>query len=188
MTFSIVVGLCSSIGYCFSAAGPQIAHELLKLTPAEYGYWNCINIFGMLAGGLWSKVLLERYSATSVIAIGMAGTAAGLLNIALMGGWGSTSVLWFFMSTLLMYLFGPALFCGGTYIASNATSDKAIGASMMSFINMSTSTLSVIIMGYLGLTPIFAFLAVLSGLWILVVLIVLSQMRVKKLPEYLFNE
>ena len=96
VVFSVVVGLCSAIGYCFSAAGPQIANELLKLTPAEYGYWNGFNVIGMFSGGLLAKTLLQKYNANKVIAIGLSGTALGLFNVLLMGFSGSASALWFF--------------------------------------------------------------------------------------------
>lgn len=173
VTFSVVVGLCSAIGYCFSAAGPQIANGLLKLTPAEYGYWNCFNVIGMFTSGLLAKALLQKYNAHQVIAIGLSGTALGLINIFLIDLSGSSSPIWFFMSTLLMYLFGGLLFAGGSYLASNSLSDKASGAGIMSFINMLTATLSVIVMGYLSLDPLVAFLMVLSGLWFVVLVMLI---------------
>ena len=76
-----------------------------------------------------------------------------------------------------MYLFSGLLFAGGSYIASNALNDKASGAAMMSFINMVTATLAVIVMGYLNNNPLFAFLVVLSGLWFLVMVILIARSR-----------
>ena len=177
LTYSLVVGLCSSISYCFSAAGPQIAMELFHLSPAEYGYWNAFNMLGMLAGGLLAKVLLQRFSADKVIALGLAGTALGLSGVILMAYSGNDSALWFFTSTLLMYLFSGLLFAGGSYIASNAVNDKASGAAMMSFLNMITATFTVVLMGFIGSTPFLSFITILAGLW-LFVFVVLCVRRV----------
>lgn len=165
LIYSLVVGLCSAIGYCFSAAGPQIAAELFRLSPAEYGYWNALNMFGMLGGGLLAKMLLQRYSAYNVVALGLSGTALGLGSLILMTYSGLISVLWFFISTLMMYLFSGLLFAGGSYIASNGVNDKASGAAMMSFLNMSTATLAVVLMGYIKTSSLLAFITILSTLW-----------------------
>ncbi len=171
LIYSLVVGLCSAIGYCFSAAGPQIVMEFFHVSPAEYGYWNLFNMVGMLAGGLLAKELLQRYKANKVVFLGLSGTASGLVSMILMVYSGNGSVLWFFTSTLLMYLFSGLLFAGGSYIASNSVSDQASGAAMMSFINMTTATLAVISMGYISSSPLFAFIAVLASFWMFVVII-----------------
>lgn len=180
IVYSLVVGLCSAIGYCFSAAGPQIALDLFHLSPAEYGYWNMLNMLGMLAGGLLAKPLLQKYSANNVVSLGLTGTAFGLFGLILMTYLGKGTVIWFFTSTLFMYLFSGLLFAGGSFIASNAVADKASGAAMMSFINMITATLAVVLMGYIGSTPLFSFITILSSLWllILVVLIVRGGLKV----------
>lgn len=177
LTYSSVVGLCSAIGYCFSAAGPQIALELFRLSPAEYGYWNIFNMIGMLAGGLLAKALLQRFKADKVVILGLAGTALGIISLIKMSHSENISALWFFTSTVLMYLFSGLLFAGGSYIASNAVNDKASSAAMMSFINMSTATLAVVLMGYISIKPLFAFIAILSSLW-LFVFVVLCVRRV----------
>jgi DHA1 family bicyclomycin/chloramphenicol resistance-like MFS transporter len=166
--FALVVGLGSAIGYCFSAAGPQIANEVLHLSAADYGYWNLINMVGMLLGGLWAKKLLNQIRATQVIKIGLGGCALGILSMMAMNYMQSMSTIWFFLSTFTLYLFTGLLFSGGSFVASNALADKANGSSMMSFINMSTATIAVVIMGYLNASPLQAFVEILSGMWMIV--------------------
>lgn len=173
--FSLVVGTCSAISYCFSAAGPQIAEELLKLSAAEYGYWNGLNIVGMLCGGVLVKQLLTRMSANQVIAIGFLGVALGLINLFLMWLMGSQSALWFFLITASLYLFNGLMFSSGSLVASNALTDKASAAAMMSFINMCFATLAVILMGYLAINPLLSFILILSLVWVLVVLLLLRE-------------
>ncbi|MCW8469265.1 MFS transporter [Fluoribacter gormanii] len=167
--FSLVVGCCSAISYCFSAAGPQIAEQLLKLSAAEYGYWNILNIVGMLMGGLFAKQLLARFSANQLIAVGFLGVALGIVNLLMMWHLGSQSSLWFFLITASLYLFSSFLFSGGSFVASNALSDKASAAAMMSFVNMCFATLGVIVMGYLMVNPLLSFVIILSIIWLLVV-------------------
>ncbi|KTD10660.1 major facilitator superfamily (MFS) transporter [Legionella gratiana] len=173
--FSLVVGCCSAISYCFAAAGPQIAEELLKLSAAEYGYWNGLNIVGMLLGGLLTKQLLARLSAQRVIVIGFVGVAFGIGNLLIMWSIASQSSLWFFLTTASLYLFSGLLFSGGSLVASNALTDKASAAAMMSFVNMCFATLSVIVMGYLQVNPLVRFITILSAIWLLTVVMLITR-------------
>lgn len=173
--FSLVVGCCSVISYCFSAAGPQIAHDLLQLSAAQYGYWNSLNIMGMLCGGFLVKELLTRLSANWVIAIGLLGVALGVISLLMLWIVGSHSALWFFLTTASLYLFSSFLFSGGALIASNAIPDKASASSMMSFVNMCFATAAVILMGYLVTNPLLGFILILSLIWLLVISLLCKQ-------------
>ncbi|KTD31448.1 MFS transporter [Legionella maceachernii] len=187
VVYALVVGLCSVIGYCFSAAGPQIANEVLRISAAQYGYWNLLNMLGMLLGGLWAKVLLNRMVAAQVVMMGLTGCALGIASILMMMDCNSTSTAWFFLSTFALYLFGGLLFAGGSLIASNALTDKASCSSMMSFINMSTATLAVMIMGYLSNRPLQAFAEILTGTWLMIVglllINVLSREKISRIAR-----
>jgi len=161
-TFSSIWGASTAVGYCYAAAAPQIAHHYLQLTASEYGYFNTINIVGMLIGGLSARVVMQRFSPLSVIAIGYAGSFVAMLSLGIMLYFHNQSILWFFLSTSILYCFSSYLYAGGSYIASNAIEDRASASSMMSFINMSVATLSVVIMGYLSPNPSYGFLGVLA--------------------------
>jgi len=173
--YSLVVGCCSAIASCFAAEAPQIAHDLLHLSAAKYGYWNGINIIGMLLGGVVVKQLLDRFSVRRVVAMGFIAIAVGIVSLFLMWVFNSESSLWFFLTTAYLYLFSGLLFSGGSYIASNALKDKANAAAMMSFINMFFATVCVILMGYLTSNPLLAFTLTLSLMWVLVVGLVFLQ-------------
>ena len=168
LVFSAVMGSCTAVSYCFSAVGPQIAYHRLLLSAAEYGYWNTVNIIGMLAGGLLGKELLGRLSLSQVLTVGLVGVGIGVGNLYLIWIFESDSVVWFFISTSSLFLFSSFLYAGGSSIASNALEDKASAASMMSFCNMFFATICVILMGYLAIIPLVSFILILSLIWILV--------------------
>lgn len=168
VVFAMTVGFCSVIGYCFSAAAPQIANEVLHLSPAAYGYWNLLNMVGMLAGGVGAKILLNRYQAMSLVAYGLSACALAIISLWFMWKLESTSVSWFFFSTMSLYLFSSLVFAGASYIASNALSDKASGAAMMSFINMLSAALAVMLMNGLATTILQSFVGMLTVMWLLV--------------------
>ena len=168
LVFSAVMGSCTAVSYCFSAVGPQIAHQRFMLSAAEYGYWNTINIMGMLAGGLLGKELLGRLSLSQVLTVGLVGVGIGVSNLYLIWIFESDSVVWFFISTSSLFLFSSFLYAGGSLIASNALEDKASAASMMSFCNMFFATICLILMSYLARIPLVSFILILSLIWILV--------------------
>lgn len=179
IVFAMVVGFSSTIGYSFSAAAPQIAEQLLNLSAAEYGTWNLINMLGMLAGGLWSKRLLARLSASQIVNLGLLGCALGIISLGLMWQGSYSSPLWFFLSTMLLYLFSGLLFAGGSYLASSSLADKGNASAMLSFINMLTATIAVMLMGYLSANPFSAFIGILVLLWI-VIIILMSAYKSRK--------
>lgn len=178
LTFSSVWGACSAVSYCYSAAAPQIAHQYLHLSASEYGYWNILNIIGMLIGGLSARVLMQRFSIMKVIAMGYIGSCLALLSLIAMLHFNNNAVLWFFISTCLLYCCSSYLFAGGSYMASNAIEDRASASSMMSFINMGTATLSVVVMGYLSSNPFFGFLWIL-GCVFFITLALLLRFKIK---------
>ena len=168
VVFSLVLGCCAVISYCFSAAGPQIAQDKLTLSAAEYGYWNGLNVLGMLMGGILAKQVLTRLSIRAVIAIGFLGVGFGIGNLTTMWATDHLSALWFFLTTATLFLFSSFLYGAGSLIASNAIEDKASAAAMMSFLNMCFATFSVILMGYLGHNPLLNFILILCLVCLLV--------------------
>jgi len=173
LIYSLILGICSSISYCYSAAGPQIADHLLQLTAADYGNWNLLNIAGMFAGGFLAKFLLDQFMPRQCIIISIFGCLLGFMNLALMLKTSGSSALWFFLSTANVFLFAGGLYGGGTFLASNAVEDKASSAAMMSFINMSVATFMVVMMGYLSANVLFSYLFVMLFLIIFAVTLII---------------
>jgi MFS transporter, DHA1 family, multidrug resistance protein len=174
--FSLAVGLCSAFAYCYAAAAPIIAQKVLSLSPSQYGYWNLINMFGMLGSGYLSAYLLKRYDTKKVLLASLFILIPCLVSLSLFATSNHPSTLWFFATSLALYLFSGVLFPCGSHLASNAITDKANAASMMSFINMGSAMLSVIIMGYLPFSHSFAFALVLIGFYLVVSLLIILQL------------
>lgn len=181
LIFSFVWGTYSAVNYCYSAAAPQIAHQYLQLSASEYGYWNLLNIIGMLLGGLSARLLMQYFNVTRVILVGYVGSCFSLLSLIAMLYINNGSTLWFFSSTCLLYCCSSYLFAGGSYVASNAIEDKASSSSMMSFINMSVAMLSVVVMGYLSSDPFLGFIWILGGMLVVTLaLLIGGKIKIKE--------
>lgn len=158
--YAFVVGLNAAVAYCYSTAAPVYAQTSLHLSASQYGYWNGINIIGMLGSGYLSAALLKRWDAKKIIAAALILMMPCLLSLALMLFIHSNPI-WFFTTTMLLYLFGGLLFPSGSLLASNAACDKANASSMMSFIYMGSAMMSVIFMGYVSASVLTSLVIVL---------------------------
>lgn len=174
--FSLTVGMVSAVVYCYSAAAPLYAQLKLGLSPGAYGYWNLINMLGMLASGFLSAHLMKRSGPKRLLLFGFGGMIPCLISLSLMSIAHQSNAVWFFTTTMFLYLFSGLLFPAASFFASNAIEDKASASSMMSFINMGSAMLAVIIMGYLPLNNISSFTITLSMFFILASLLALLCM------------
>lgn len=163
--FSVTVGLASSIGYCYAGATPIYAQTVLNLNAAEYGYWNLINMIGMLGSGFLGAYTIKKIGPKALLMTGLVLLLPCLIMLYIELKFIPTPLL-FFTTTMLLYLFSGLIFPAASFFASNAIADRATASSAMSFVNMATATLSVVVMGYLPLTNIQAFVATIAALYL----------------------
>ncbi len=185
IVFSSVVGFVSTVGYCYSAAAPIYAHSILLISPDIYGYWNLINMLGMLGSGFLSAYLIKKYSPLYTLYLGFSCMIPCLISLLFIAASEEVSALWFFMTTMFLYLFSGLLFPSASFFASNAIIDKASASSTMSFINMGTAMIAVIIMGYLPIKTISAFTTVLCVFFIIALILVLIFIDLSALKKQL---
>ena len=166
ISYSLIIGTVSVFSYCYSAAAPIYAQNKLHLLASQYGYWNILNMAGMLGSGFLSAYLMKKYDAKKVLLIGFSFMGLALISLILLTCASVyaniNNAIWFFTTTAGLYLFSGLLFPSASYFASNAIEDKASASSMMSFINMFSAMLSVVILGYLPLSSILAFVGIVT--------------------------
>lgn len=162
LALSVIVGLYSNFTYPYSVAAPIISHKYLHISPSVYGTWNLINLIGMLSGGFLGATFIKQIGGMRTKTLGIGLLVLCLASLTMYDLLGSKSLLWFFTTTSCMYFSGGLVYSSAIYYASNAISDKASASTVMNFINMVSATVSVIIMGYLPLSELTAFIAVVA--------------------------
>ena len=155
--FSFSSGCLSTVSYCCSAAAPVFAYSVLNLTPDVYGLWNIVNMVGMFSSGFLSSYLIKTVGIQQTLLIGIGCFGMCLISLIFISMTTYPHAVWFFVTTMFLFLFSGLLFSTGSFIASNAIEDKASASSMMSFISMGAAVIAVIVMGYLPLKIIYAF-------------------------------
>lgn len=145
---AVCVGFATALNYCYATTAPSISIHMLHLNVAHYGMLNWINIGGMLIFSLLGANLLLRFGAAKCLLSGLLALLPALLSLAAMLLLHRTSVIWLFATTAWIFAFSRIIYASAAYLATNKVEDTANAASLMSFINLSTATLGVIIMGY----------------------------------------
>lgn len=166
--FSLAVGFVSLFSYGYAASAPIYAQTVLKLTAAQYGYWNIINMVGMCFGGFLCATLLKKLGERFVLILSLSLITPAILLFIGISIFKINITLLYFATTCYLYLMTGLLFPSAAYFASTAISDKASASSVMSFINMGSAMLGVVIMGYLPLSSIASFTVVCTIFFIFI--------------------
>ncbi len=177
--FSLAAGFSTAITFCFFYAAPLISHSLLNISASEYGHWNLLNMLGMLVGGLLSNYLLRKFIPVKVVIIGLIFCAINIVTFIIFWKISAAWVLGFFINSAFLNLFGALVFTGSSYIASNAIKDTN-SVSIMSFINLFTATMAVVIMPNLSTDIFLAFSEILMAMWLIVTGSILGFVFVRK--------
>lgn len=172
VVFSLLVGFVSAFAYCYSAAAPIFSKNSLHLLPDQYGYWNLVNMIGMLGSGFLGAYLMKRVGPRNLLIIGIVCLLSVFTFFILIAALNIKSSVLFFMTSAGFYLFSGMLFPAGSYFALNMISDKANASSAMSFINMGSAMIGVIILGYMPFSSITSFIVVLMAFFVISVLLV----------------
>lgn len=168
--FSFCVGFVSIVAYCYSTAAPLYAAQTLHINSEVYGQWNFVNMIGMALSSLLAAYILERKSHQILLQLAVLGLIPVILCMAIISHYQSASSALFFINSSLLYLFSGLMFPAGSYFALKFCSDHHAGSSMMSFINIGSAAIALIIMGYLPLTILVAYSAVLIGGFIVLII------------------
>jgi len=173
--YSLLVGFVSAFSYAYAAIAPLYVHSDLHMNPAQYGYWNGINMVGMLLGGVLGGKLMKKYGAKMLLQWGLIGFFPCCFLLVILAFYSLNYAVLFFIITAAMYLFGGFLFPSASFFAMASSKDKANASSMMSFVNMLTAVLAVIIAGHLPVKPILSFALLISMMYVFCIALVLSK-------------
>ncbi|MDA7742489.1 MFS transporter, partial [Francisellaceae bacterium] len=158
--FAACVGLVSVFSYCFAAAAPFIAQNILHLNAADYGYWNILNMVGMFCGAIVASRLIKKYESVQILLAAITIIILGFIVMGLFSVTGTLTTIGFFGITAIAYFVSSWIFPTASHIASNAVDCKANASGAMNFINMGSAVLMVAIMGYLPFEALWGFIGV----------------------------
>lgn len=168
----LLMGACTCFIYVFATLAPFIAINLYGMGSEVYGAANCIPPIGLILGSLVSANLAKNYSFEVIIRLGIGITSAGSVLMFIAMWMDFKSLVSMFLSMIVIYFGLCFILANASVIAMSGISDKAHGASVMSFINVGLATLVVF---SLALFPIKALLLPLVYLILSIAMIVIFR-------------
>lgn len=165
-----LLGVCSSIIYVFAALSPFIGMQMMNLSPVTYGSYNLLPMVGTISGSLLANYCGKTWQPQQCLKFGIILATVGVvvLGCALLI-WNNPAAL--FIPMVLIYLSTAFIFSNATSLSLANTADKSNGSAVISFLNMSSSCLLVLILGtmqihYAWILPlIYAILMLVSIIW-----------------------
>lgn len=177
VSFSLILGLVSVISYGYSATAPLYAAKNLHLSSSSYGTWNILNMLGMLGSSFLAAKCIKKIDSKKTLMLGLLLLCPVIIGLVLNTNSLQHSTLGFFLLSMALFLFSGLIFPTASFFAVNASSDKANASGVMSFINMGSAMIGVLIMGLLPFASIHAFLFFLGLYWLVTIMLGLISTR-----------
>jgi DHA1 family bicyclomycin/chloramphenicol resistance-like MFS transporter len=158
--YSLAIGSLGAFNYCYTTAAPLLTHQWFDLGPGPYGAYSLLTMVGMGLGGFLGKALLEKYPPRSVVLGALLTMVVSLILLMGLHYFDLLNVLGFFLLSSWIYLVTSLIYPAASFLASNAISDRANASGMMSGLNLGSTLLCVMVMGYLPLSLFMSFFLV----------------------------
>lgn len=158
VVFAMTLGVMTVFSYCYSVAGPFIAHNMFNFNSAEYSLWTSMTIVGIISGSMLIAKVINKHDSHRILIVALICFFTLLIVTAGLKMANEITPLVFFVLITLMYFVCNFIYPTASHLASNAIECKSNGSAAMNFINMLTGVVAVSIMGYLPFEYIWDFL------------------------------
>ncbi|MBK2095752.1 multidrug effflux MFS transporter [Francisella philomiragia] len=158
VVFALTLGVMTVFSYCYSAAGPFIAHNMFNLNSAQYSLWTSMTIIGIVLGSLLVAKIISKHDTRKILIVALICFVMSVVVMAWLKIANQMTPLIFFVLITLMYFVCNFIYPTASYLASTAIECKSNASAAMNFINMLTAVVAVSIMGYIPFEYIWNFL------------------------------
>ncbi|OIN84615.1 multidrug effflux MFS transporter [Francisella sp. TX07-6608] len=158
VVFALTLGVMTVFSYCYSAAGPFIAHSMFNLNSAQYSLWTSMTIIGIVLGSMLVAKIINKHDTHKILIVALICFVVLVVVMAWLKIANYMTPLIFFVLITLMYFVCNFIYPTASYLASTAIECKSNASAAMNFINMLTAVVAVSIMGYIPFEYIWNFL------------------------------
>lgn len=145
----LLVGSGTCIVYTFAAIAPFIAINIMGISPQFYGLCNFIPVLGMLFGSLFASYFSKTHAPEKSIKLGLKISAMGVSLLFFGCLLLPSNVLSLFLPMFVIYVGISFIFGNSSALALQNSEDKSNASALMSFINMSSAVLVVMLLAIL---------------------------------------
>lgn len=146
-----LLGMGSCFVYVFATLSPFIAIKIMGLKPQDYGMYNFIPSIGILLGSLNSNYVGQKYTPKLSLKLGVLITTLGTLVLFMCMSW-QNAPLYMFVPMIIVFYGLSFIFGNSAALALHKVKDTSNASAVMSFINMGSAVIAVMIMTNFAIT------------------------------------
>ncbi len=137
----IMMGLASAIIYIFGTVAPIVSIRLIGMAPDEFGLWNIVPSFGLVAGTLLASSLAGKQKNSVSLFYGMILMFIGSIAIGFcfVQGWIYASA--FFLPMFLVQAGDNLFWINASSSGLSSASDKSNASAIMQFLNIGIASI-----------------------------------------------
>ena len=143
----VLLGMSTSVVYIFASEAPFIGISQMGLTAKQFGLWNLFPAFGMVCGLFSATFLAHALPARIGILSGLLTALMGITLLASLFANGYQVPPALFLPMVLTQMGFSLCYSFGSGKALSDSTDKSNASSVLSFLNMGTSTIATFIIG-----------------------------------------
>lgn len=177
----LLVGSGTCIVYTFAALAPFIAMDAMGASPKIYGTYNFIPVIGMMLGSLLASYLSKAHTPEKSIKFGLFLGLAGVILLFFGFILFAHNILSLFVPMFIIYIGFSLIFGNSSALALRDTDDKSNASALMSFINMGSAVIVIMLLSFFPIHAIIALPVLYLGYLFLAVIWFLL-LQVKHLP------
>ncbi|WP_150466798.1 MFS transporter [Francisella sp. SYW-9] len=160
IAFALTLGVMTVFSYCYSTAGPFIAHSMFNFGGAQYSIWNSMTIVGIILGSIIVSRIINIYDSRKILVVSLICLIILIVILAIMKISNEVTPAVLFILATLMYFVCNFIYPAASYLASTAIECKSNASTGMNFINMLTALIGVSVMGYIPFEYIWKFMLI----------------------------
>ncbi|NNM42952.1 MAG: MFS transporter [Chlamydiae bacterium] len=142
-----LMGISTGIIYIFAAEAPFLAIELMRITPAIYGYLNIIPSVGMIIGSLLLIKIAKKFSPQLILFFAILASLTGIVAMGLLLKQGFLNEWSLFLPFAFSQIGNVIIFPVASAEVLSKMHDKSYASSTMQFCNIGLATLLTWIVG-----------------------------------------
>ena len=172
---ALLFGGCSAIAYMYAVTAPFVAVHQLGLAPDQFGVYNLWVVAAYILGNLLAAGLAKYVSTKKAMMLGFLLILVSIVLLWLFQG--TTTPTLFFITASIALLGIPCIFANATVLATRNATDKAQASAVMSFINMMTAVIALLIAETFSGVNILHLVGLFAIVWLVMLIIFATQSK-----------
>jgi len=169
LIYSILIGSSTAFVYVFAATAPIIVISRMGIRPDVFGLFNLIPATGYFLGNFVAARLANHFETKTVLHWGLALMGVGVVILFILFWSGMRTPLTVFLPVSLLYFGIPLMYSNAAVLATFRVKDKPNASSIMSFINIGSAVIGILMIESIPGSPGRVLTALFFGIFLFMI-------------------